>query len=627
MRAIGIVMVLCALWAGGTDLLNEDYANGTTTDLSSWNGPKNLAMEMTMAGDDSGNNFGVYTGDLGDLGEGSPVATWDTAMPNGAPNWGIWDSDSQAWSVGNGWFSGSGEPWAGYWSDGVNRTIQTRHEAAGLDLNQTVIILEYTAWANAAQNGGTYKALIHLTDASGIPGLEFQSTFRANAGSAPSANRVRVRRMKAPGIDENVTDDILGNGDWPGHYTPPISEENKTDILGSYLGFQAVIRMGAAGTGDGNIEARAAGQAFGDTAWRDLEVFGLIGQDSTEGGVTGIEDFNRVFMSALKPTADPLVVLDGVVSGQQQVGFGSIRLAQYHGADVDISGIVDNGDLLRVLAHLDDTLLHVWVEGDVDNSTAVEAADFEAVQGAWGSGFAGDAPRAAVDAPPILVTGGDSAELIYDPETGNVKLKTAGTMLGFVLKNNEGEGAFDPAVVTLPFDEATDVGETATKLEVSNTDLSMAGFTGTTDLGNFMPVGLDEAGVAALLTYAYFVGTQGGEVAFTIALPATGVVFRRGDSNRDGAMNIADGIYILQNLFASGPAILCPDAADANDDEGVNIADAIYILQNLFASGPAVPPPHPGCGPDETGPAEGSPELGPCDYCAEACQEPPTACQ
>ncbi len=79
-------------------------------------------------------------------------------------------------------------------------------------------------------------------------------------------------------------------------------------------------------------------------------------------------------------------------------------------------------------------------------------------------------------------------------------------------------------------------------------------------------------------------------------------IFKRGDANKDGGMNIADAVYILQNLFAQGPAIACRDAADANDDESVNIADAVYILQNLFAQGPAIPPPGPDvCGPDPVG--------------------------
>ncbi len=103
--------------------------------------------------------------------------------------------------------------------------------------------------------------------------------------------------------------------------------------------------------------------------------------------------------------------------------------------------------------------------------------------------------------------------------------------------------------------------------------------------------------------------------------------FKRGDSNRDGGVNIADAVYVLQNLFASGPDILCQDAADSNDDESVNIADAVYILQNLFASGPPMPAPGPDvCGEDPTGNPTGGADLPKCDYCPEACQVPPVAC-
>ncbi len=87
--------------------------------------------------------------------------------------------------------------------------------------------------------------------------------------------------------------------------------------------------------------------------------------------------------------------------------------------------------------------------------------------------------------------------------------------------------------------------------------------------------------------------------------------FVRGDSNDDADVNIADAVYILQNLFANGPAIVCPDAADANDDEDVNIADPVYLLQWIFANGPVPPAPGPGpaCGPDPEGDA-----LGTCAY-------------
>jgi hypothetical protein len=95
--------------------------------------------------------------------------------------------------------------------------------------------------------------------------------------------------------------------------------------------------------------------------------------------------------------------------------------------------------------------------------------------------------------------------------------------------------------------------------------------------------------------------------------------FKRGDSNRDGGVNIADAVYILQRLFAGGDPILCLEAADSNDDDGVNIADAVYILQRLFAGGEPIPPPGPDtCGPDTTL-QPGKTDLGCEDYDAQAC--------
>jgi len=70
------------------------------------------------------------------------------------------------------------------------------------------------------------------------------------------------------------------------------------------------------------------------------------------------------------------------------------------------------------------------------------------------------------------------------------------------------------------------------------------------------------------------------------------VIFRRGDANGDGAMDLADGITILGYLFGTS-IIDCFDAADANDDGSLNIADAIATLSALFSGGPNPPTPGP----------------------------------
>jgi len=92
-------------------------------------------------------------------------------------------------------------------------------------------------------------------------------------------------------------------------------------------------------------------------------------------------------------------------------------------------------------------------------------------------------------------------------------------------------------------------------------------------------------------------------------------LFKRGDANSDGALNIADAIFILGYLFGGGQTPLCADTADANDDSAVNIADAIAVLGHLFGGTGDLPPPFGACGPDPTADA-----LPLCAYPPERCR-------
>ncbi|HAK97420.1 MAG TPA: hypothetical protein DCM87_21140, partial [Planctomycetes bacterium] len=76
--------------------------------------------------------------------------------------------------------------------------------------------------------------------------------------------------------------------------------------------------------------------------------------------------------------------------------------------------------------------------------------------------------------------------------------------------------------------------------------------------------------------------------------------FRRGDSDSDGAIDIADAIFNLGYLFARSAAPDCLDTADANDDGQVDIADAIALLSHLFAETGPLPAPFGSCGLDLT---------------------------
>lgn len=78
-------------------------------------------------------------------------------------------------------------------------------------------------------------------------------------------------------------------------------------------------------------------------------------------------------------------------------------------------------------------------------------------------------------------------------------------------------------------------------------------------------------------------------------LPAA--VFKRGDSNSDGQVTIADSAHTLCYLFLGGAAPGCLDAADTDANGNLTIADAVATLAFLFVNGPAPPAPGPfNCG-------------------------------
>ena len=88
--------------------------------------------------------------------------------------------------------------------------------------------------------------------------------------------------------------------------------------------------------------------------------------------------------------------------------------------------------------------------------------------------------------------------------------------------------------------------------------------------------------------------------------PADGgdlALFIRSDANNDGRPDLADGIYLINEMFYNGPAAPCPAASDANSDGSQDLTDAMFIFQywlqpnatpgNLI---PAPAAPFPACG-------------------------------
>jgi len=76
--------------------------------------------------------------------------------------------------------------------------------------------------------------------------------------------------------------------------------------------------------------------------------------------------------------------------------------------------------------------------------------------------------------------------------------------------------------------------------------------------------------------------------------------FIRGNANADEGLDIADAVWILNELFHEGRPSPCADAADSNDDGRVDISDPVYVVSYLFLTGSAPPPPFEECGLDLT---------------------------
>ncbi len=88
-------------------------------------------------------------------------------------------------------------------------------------------------------------------------------------------------------------------------------------------------------------------------------------------------------------------------------------------------------------------------------------------------------------------------------------------------------------------------------------------------------------------------------VTCTLEVEVDGPLFRRGDPNGDGDVDLSDPVFILNYLFTGGDRPDCLEAANANGSSGIDIGDAIFLLGYQFGGGP--PPPAPGpheCGVD-----------------------------
>ncbi|MCC6962585.1 MAG: hypothetical protein IT585_04970 [candidate division Zixibacteria bacterium] len=60
-----------------------------------------------------------------------------------------------------------------------------------------------------------------------------------------------------------------------------------------------------------------------------------------------------------------------------------------------------------------------------------------------------------------------------------------------------------------------------------------------------------------------------------------------GDADNSGAWSISDAVYLINYIFAGGPAPAQTCLGDADGSKAISISDAVYLINYIFAGGPA----------------------------------------
>ncbi|MFH2055585.1 MAG: dockerin type I repeat-containing protein [bacterium] len=121
------------------------------------------------------------------------------------------------------------------------------------------------------------------------------------------------------------------------------------------------------------------------------------------------------------------------------------------------------------------------------------------------------------------------------------------------------------ATIYLQVDPAAPIGATAS---LDSTFVAPAGF--------FVFV----LAPAFQVTPQFYNGSEDGEVTIVLG------VAQCGDADGDGEINISDAIFLIQYIFAGGPAPSPLFIGDADCSGGLNISDVVYLINYIFAGGP-----------------------------------------
>ena len=81
-----------------------------------------------------------------------------------------------------------------------------------------------------------------------------------------------------------------------------------------------------------------------------------------------------------------------------------------------------------------------------------------------------------------------------------------------------------------------------------------------------------------------------GLLADTSTTRVVVVTAMRGDANNDKSIDVSDVVYLINYIFASGPAPASTRNGDADGSNSIDISDGVYLVQYIFGNGPPPPP-------------------------------------
>jgi hypothetical protein len=222
---------------------------------------------------------------------------------------------------------------------------------------------------------------------------------------------------------------------------------------------------------------------------------------------------------------------------------------------------------------------------DAASGTGSLTAQFSIQEDAAGTGFPNNTQGFSMgvshDASILEIVGTPTSLLTPEPEFNQTQALADGWTAGVVYSLLGGVfQVFDAALPVFEVEYAISglagAAETTTTLAFSNN-------LGTPPVANVVVV-------SGLSLDASFVD---GTVTL---LPVTDTPFLRGDCNSDLRLDIADGVWILNNLFLGGPAGTCAEACDADSNDALSMTDAMWVFNYRLLSGPAPAAPFPNCG-------------------------------